>query len=196
VARPLYDQELARRGLTPGQKVPEPVAADHAEFDDAELADESFDEDEEIEEMELEADDGPAPAWLEDAACACSFLVRTATSDLPEAAKARAILRDSRIPSYATVSQEEQAKPNAAPVFALRLMVPAGLELHAVSVLDQHLFNEDQESGYRANFESLTDEELKVLDPDIFCAGLLDRVARLRKAYEDEMATRKLKLRR
>ena len=56
-------------------------------------------------------------------------------------------------------------------------MVPAGLELTATSVLDQHLFNDELESGWRANLEALTDEELRDLDPDLLCAGLLDRVA-------------------
>jgi len=34
------------------------------------------------------------------------------------------------------------------------------------------------------------------LDPEIFCAGMLDRVTRMKKVYAMEMAKRKLKARR
>ena len=185
VARPLYDEELAKRGLRPGQKV--------QEFDEGD--EESFEDEEDL--QELEVDEGATEDWLEEAACACAFATRSARADHPDAVKARVILRDAGIPSHVSVTQEERPKvDDTKPVYALRLMVPAGLELCATSVLDQHLFNDELEHGWRANLEALTDDELRDLDPDVLCAGLLDRVARLKKAYADEMGHRKLKARR
>ena len=100
VARPLYDEELSRRGLRPGQKLEDPDQPN----------DEISDEQDEFDELEI--DDGPDPDWLEEAACACAFAVRSATTDLPEAAKARAILRDARIPSHVTLTREDQPRSN------------------------------------------------------------------------------------
>jgi hypothetical protein len=69
-------------------------------------------------------------------------------------------------------------------------MVPGGLALHATSVLDREMFNEEKEEAWRNHFEELSDRELQALNPEVFCAGYLDLVARLRRAYEDEVARR------
>jgi hypothetical protein len=63
--------------------------------------------------------------------------------------------------------------------------------MHATSVLDRDLFNAQQEESWRAHLEVLSDAELSRLNPKVFCAGLLDRAARMKKAYEDEVARRK-----
>jgi hypothetical protein len=47
-------------------------------------------------------------------------------------------------------------------------------------------------TGARTHFETLSDEDLSALDPTVFCAGLEDRVARLREAYAEEIARRGL----
>jgi hypothetical protein len=72
-------------------------------------------------------------------------------------------------------------------------MVPGALALNATSILDREIFNEEREAAWRNHFEELSDAELSALDPEIFCAGLLDLVARLRGAYDDETARRQLK---
>jgi hypothetical protein len=41
----------------------------------------------------------------------------------------------------------------------------------------------------------MPDNHLSALDPKIFCAGMLDRLERIKKAYAEEMARRKLKVR-
>ena len=74
-------------------------------------------------------------------------------------------------------------------------MVPGGLALHATSVLDRDMFNEEKEEAWRNHFEELSDSELQALDPDLFCAGYLDLVARLRRAYDNEIARRELRSR-
>lgn len=71
------------------------------------------------------------------------------------------------------------------------VMVPGALLIHATSVLDRDVFNAKQAAEWRTLFADLTDEELSALDPEIFCAGLLDRAARLKRAYREEVARRK-----
>ena len=58
---------------------------------------------------------------------------------------------------------------------------------HAASILDRDVFSEEYEAEWRAQLEMLPDEALMALDPKILCAGLMDRVARMRRAYADEM---------
>jgi hypothetical protein len=72
-----------------------------------------------------------------------------------------------------------------------RALVPASLNLKAISVLDKEIFNADLEADWRAHFAALSDEELRALNPEIICAGLLDRVERLTRAYTDEIARRR-----
>ena len=69
-------------------------------------------------------------------------------------------------------------------------MVPDALSLQATSVLDTAIFNGRLEADWKTQLESLSDEELTALNVDALCAGMLDRVERLRKAYKSEVARR------
>jgi hypothetical protein len=71
-----------------------------------------------------------------------------------------------------------------------RVMVPAAFSLQAASVLDIAIFNPRLEEDWKTQFEGLSDEELRALSVDALCAGLLDRVVRLRKVYNTEVARR------
>ena len=69
-------------------------------------------------------------------------------------------------------------------------MAPAPLTLKATSILDKEIFNPQIEADWRIHLESLTDTELAALNPDVICAGLLDRIARLKRRYNDEVSRR------
>jgi hypothetical protein len=69
-------------------------------------------------------------------------------------------------------------------------MVPAPLNLKATSILDKEIFNPQLEADWRRHFQSLTDRELGELNPSVICAGLVDRIARLKRAYNDEVTRR------
>jgi hypothetical protein len=69
-------------------------------------------------------------------------------------------------------------------------MVPGALNLKATSILDKEVFNPQLESDWRIHFASLTDGELGALNPDVICAGLVDRIARLKRVYNDEISRR------
>jgi hypothetical protein len=200
-ARAVYEAELARRGLPPRHEAEETEKGDDSS--------QSISPIEEFGNAISEFDDtGPPPDWLEDTVCACSFATHPRDIHLPMAGKARAILRRAGIPFYITMDQDEdnalQVPPaprysrhvgdsSALPQNAMiRVMVPGTLVLLATSVLDREIFNEEKETEWRNHFEGLSDEELRALDPEIFCAGYLDLVARLRRAYEDEVARRQL----
>lgn len=188
-ARAVYEAEFARRELPFHEEPDIPRKSGDANL--------PADQPEQMEDApgEFDIDVGPPPDWLEDAACACTFATRPGNTDLPRAVKARAILRLTGIPCHITLNQDEDDPPQADPVptYSLRLMVPGGLALHAISILNQEVFNEEQEAAWRNHFEALSDEELNALNPEIFCAGYLDLVARLRRAYDDELARRRLR---
>ena len=203
-ARAVYDAEAARRGLPPRHEAEETEKGDDSS--------QSISQIEEIGSAIADFDDtGPPPDWLEDAACACSFATHPQDIHLPMAGKARAILRRAGIPFYITMDQYEDnaAQVPPAPQYPhhegvqsaipqnamIRVMVPGTLVLPATSILDLEIFNAEKEAEWRNHFEELSDEELRSLDPEIFCAGLLDLVARLRRAYEGEITRGELRSR-
>ena len=62
-------------------------------------------------------------------------------------------------------------------------MVPGALYVQAANVLDREIFNPKVEDEWRTHFEALSDEDLHALNSEIICAGLLDRMKRLRKVF-------------
>jgi len=175
IAQKLYDEEVARRDFNPEQEL-ELSAPGEVELVDA----------------ELDVDTGPPPDWLEDAACVCAFAAVSETSYATEVAEARAVLRRAGIPCCVTLNRADPSG-GAAARSEYCVMVPSAFNLHATSVLDRDIFNARQEEEWRTHFQALSDDDLRVQKVEILCAGLLDRVARLRKVYEDEMSQRGLK---
>jgi hypothetical protein len=132
--------------------------------------------------------EGPAPDWLQDAVLACCF---DASHGAEKAARALAVLQAAGIPSQIEVTREEAGdKPLASET--LNVMVPLALALHAAGVLDRDLLNEEYESEWRAHLKMLSDKNLSMLNPEIFCAGLQDRLTRIKKAYAEEIAARNM----
>jgi hypothetical protein len=106
--------------------------------------------------------------------------MRPGNPDFPVALKARAILRHSVIPCYITVNQyqdpgnqdhheDDPRAADPAPPSLVCVMVPGALALHATSILDREIFNEEKEAEWRNHFEALSDKELSALNPDILC---------------------------
>jgi hypothetical protein len=135
------------------------------------------------------AEDGEAEVesdWLESAALACSFGPQD-TADLDQACK---ILDSSDIPYQ--VNARDQEDSQGQPYQMQELMVPAPWLLLALSVLDKEMFNERQESDWRAHLEELSDEDFATIHVEDLTAGMLDRVERLKRVYADELARRGL----
>jgi hypothetical protein len=158
----------------------------------------------EFAKRDLSPDDGPPPAeqdieesfevepdWMEYAACPCSFTAVPGSDHAHDAERAREVLRAAGIPCHLSVASPEPRHEDAHHFDEYRALVPASLNLKAISVLDKEIFNADLEADWRAHFAELSDEELRALNPEIICAGLLDRVERLKRAYTDEIARRR-----
>jgi hypothetical protein len=140
-------------------------------------------------EEQGEPDDGAEPKWLESAACACSYVQTPSHSAEMSASNAVAALQAAGIPCQVVARTMTEGEDELEREL-YSVMVPGGRNLEAVSVLDRDLFNPELETEWRSHLEALSDAELHALDPELICAGFLDRAARLKKVYTDELARR------
>jgi hypothetical protein len=172
-ARTCYDEEIKRRSLSES-----PV-----EFGDDE---------EEEPEFELEHSEED-PDWIEDGAVVYSNTVYAATAPAPDAAHARDVLEAAGIPCHLElieIPEEDTSAPP--PTHQWRVLVPGQLNMRATSVLERDIFNADFEAEWKAHLEVFSDKELRAMNPqNVFC-GLFDRIARATRAYNEEIARRKL----
>jgi hypothetical protein len=168
VAQKCWEEEVERRGLH------ELRASDAASDDQAGEAKTSF-------EGDLD------PDWLQEAVCACSFAGDPGGSPASDAVK---VLDDAGIPCEVTTVEVSSALGRHPAEYEYRVMVPAALNLKASSILDKEIFNPQLEADWRLHFQSLTDSELGALNPNVICIGLADRIARLKRAYNDEVTRR------
>lgn len=163
VAQEIYDREMEDRQL---DRAAATISRNEPTFEDA--------------------NGGADPDWLENASCACSFQAGAGNSPYAqEAERACEILRLAGIPS-SVVAEHSETGPDL-----LNVMVPGPLNLKAASVLDRDLFNQELEEAWRTHFAELSDEELAALDPDILCAGILDRADRLNRIFQEEKERRR-----
>jgi hypothetical protein len=183
IAQQCYDQELAQR--EPLKKnLPRPVVrvAPLEEPEHKEVA-------EEVADDELDAGSRDAPEWIEEAACVCTFSSSAGIGATSDAENARDVLTEAGIPchvAYRHIDPNLTPQPRA----EYRVMVPGALNLEAASVLDKEIFNAEIEAEWRAHFAVLTDEELIGVNQDVLFGGLLDRIERVRRAYDEEVARR------
>jgi hypothetical protein len=170
-AQRIYDQEINRR-----KRYKKTFTQVHAEENTADFDRKAaFFNDEEEE----------APQ-MENGACACAFTEQHGSDAARTAAKAMEALQAAEIPCWIAETEEDGHK-------TLNVMVPGSLIMHATSIVDRDVFNDEYEFEWRTQLESLSDKELSILDPALICAGMLDRVARIKKTYATEMNRRNLK---
>ena len=169
-AQKCFDEEVERRGLDEAQE--SEAAPDEDAYEVATPT------------------DGVDPDWLQDAACACSFVSQPGGSAASDAENAREVLQDAGIPCQAFTVEVAASTGDRPAQYEYRVMVPGALNLKATSILDKELFNPQLEADWRTHFASMTDRELGAVNPDVICAGLVDRIARLRRAYNDEVSRR------
>jgi hypothetical protein len=118
---------------------------------------------------------GDKPAWLEEAAEVYSLADLPGTA--PDAAHAHDALEAAGIPCYldrVEISKEKSAGPE--PTHRWRLMVPGKLNLRATGVLERDIFNPDFEPIWKAHLETLSDQELRAMNPQAAFCGLFDRI--------------------
>ena len=179
-AQPIYDLEIARRGL-------DQIHVSKMEGEETEAS---------FGEHDKRIEDGNSdPDWHHDGVLACAFEDIEGHDAAERASKAQTTLKAAGIPSHLRVTRELDARGEPNNFDTLEVLVPVGLMLHAASILDRDCFNDYVESDWRDQLKILSDKDLLALDPEIFCAGMLDRVTRMKKVYAEEMAKRKLKAR-
>ncbi len=166
-AKQIYDEELAERGLT------------------RRLADE---EDEGSAEGRVRQGDGK-PDWLGAAAVAARFSPSPGMNVTDGALEARDALEAAGIPCYLSTLWVDPP-PVAEPRQEVRLMVPGNLSFEAESVLDKDIFNQEAEAMWKTHLQTLSDDELREVDIEVLLAGLKDRIARVTRAYNEELKER------
>jgi hypothetical protein len=183
-AQKCYDEELKRRDLTPGRRARRPDREPN-ESDVADLVNEDAHYD--------AAGDSDQPDWLEPSAEVFSLVDRPGDPPGVQIADARDALEAARIPCYLDLIKKPEDRSVAPPINLWRLLVPGNLNLLATSVLDRDIFNQDFEQTWKTHLETLSDAELRQMSPEIVFCGLFDRVERVKRAYDDELARRKLR---
>jgi hypothetical protein len=170
-AQSVYDYEVKRRKLNNKSFIKKNAEED----DDSFIRGDAFFDDE-----------GEEFNQMENGACACSFADQHGSDAARTAAKAMEALQAAEIPCWIAETEEAGHK-------TLNVMVPGSLIMHATSIVDRDVFNDEYEFEWRTHLESLSDKELSILDPELICAGMLDRVARIKKNYIAEMRRRNYK---
>jgi hypothetical protein len=128
------------------------------------------------------------PEWMANAVAACSYVVRAGETAVADVGEMRQFVEAAGIPCLARLRHNDEDPNN--PVEFCELMVPAGLHLHAVSVLDVKIFNPEMEEEWRTHFGFVSDADLVAMDPKDLAAGLLDRAQRLERVYAQERKRR------
>ena len=173
LARPQANQRAHVPQITPGRR-------------------DGLDEDADIDRVPPGA--GDEPAWLEEAAEVYSAEVRSGVVNAPDAADVRDVLEAAGIPCYLDGGEiPQQTSDSPEPTYRWRVMVPGRLNIYATSVLEREIFNEEFEAVWRTHLETLSDKEFRVMNPQIAFCGLFDKIERVTRAYDEEVARRRLK---
>jgi len=187
VAQGIYDQEIARRGLDHTQEVEEEEDAYHrplAVFKPGENWDFASG-------LAADIDDGPPPAWLEDAACPWSAYIHQDVDYIGTGAEVQTALREAGIPNRIVVKPPE-AEPPSTPRSLYCVMVPGDLGTRAYYVVERKVFNRMAVAEWRSQLQTFSDEQLRALNPEDFWGALLDRAESMKRAYLDEIDRRNL----
>ena len=165
-AQQIFDEEVGRR------KASEAPRASRPQF--------------QAEEEVAIADD-----WLDDAAEAYSSYARPGTTDPSEGSvDVRDALEAAGIPCRLELFEEPEQEDQMR--YRWRVLVPGKLIHRATSVIDRDIFNAEFEAQWRTHLEMLSDEELRVMEPQYAFCGLYDRLERINRAYDEEVERRRL----
>lgn len=173
IARKCYERQIEKRGLA-GQN-------------EQELAEQAY-RDVTATRAGLEIE----PDWLSNAECAYECNAIPGTDYTANLAGAQDALLAAGIPCHPSVTPSEPEEPQPRTFDVCRILVPHALMLKALSVIEKQIFNVGLEEKWRNHFATLSDEELKALDPEDLCASQRDFIRRLTRAYNEERARREL----
>ena len=185
VAQGIYDQEIARRGLDhPPEEEEDAYHRPLPVFKPGENWDLASG-------LSADTDDGPPPAWLEDAACPWSAYIDPNVDYIGTGAEVQTALREAGIPNRIVVKPPEPEPPYT-PRSLYCVMVPGDLGTRACSVVERKVFNRMALAEWRSQLQTFSDEQMRALNPEDFWGALLDRAESMKRAYLDEIARRNL----
>jgi hypothetical protein len=188
-AQKIFDLEVAHRKLVRPRDMRQAQRTD-LRRDEVDVEPGNLDEEPAGESLTPEDE----PDWLEDAAEAYSFACTRGTDPAPDAAHARDVLVAAEIPCYLDLCEEPAAEiTSPGPTHRWRLMVPGNLTFRAASVLECEISNPEFEAGWKTHLEALSDDELREMTPEVAFCGLFDRIERVNRVYDEEIARRRLK---
>ena len=192
-ARMILDLEVARRKMVPATdkrqahltnlRQPDLLDLD-AEDDEAEI----YEAEDEREMPGIEE----KPDWQDEAVEVWSYAVGPGTPHWT--AEARDALEAAGIPCYLNlceIPEEERNSPEQ--THRWQIMVPVKLSLQATGLLERELTNPGVEANWKTHLEGLSDMELRAMNPKVAFCGLFDRIARVTRVYDEEIARRRLK---
>jgi len=136
------------------------------------------------------AHDDP-PDWLDEGSEVYGATILPGLVVAPEIDQARASLEAEGIPCFVDIL-EDPPEPGSSsrPASRWRVLVPGDLNLHASSVLERDMLNTGFVNGWKHHLEMLSDEDLRETRPEVVFCGLYDRIARVVRAYKDELSRR------
>jgi hypothetical protein len=186
-AQGVYAQEMARRGLhyRPERHDEEEVCERPLPVFKA-AGDPDF-----ARKLVAETDDGPPPAWLEDAACPWSAYIGPNVDYIGTGAEVQTVLREAGIPNRIVVKPPEP-EPPPTPRSLYCVMVPGDLGSRACGVVERTVFNRMAVAEWRSQLQAFSDEELRALQPEDVWGALLERADSMKRAYLDEITRRNL----
>jgi hypothetical protein len=162
VAQGIYDLEISRRGLDKASATERMVERIEASFDGR---------------NDRSDDETADPDWYQNGVLVCAMMDQPGSNSADRISKAQTALQTAGIPSHLSVKRYPD-DPND----SMEVVVPVRYAMHAASILDRDLFFE---TYWRDHLAMLSDEDLRMLDPDIFCVRLLDKLARMKKIYAE-----------
>ncbi|MBN1566300.1 MAG: hypothetical protein JXA73_00520 [Acidobacteria bacterium] len=195
VAQRIYDLEIAHRGLDRASTTRR-IETTEASLDAGDYQTEaSFGADD-------YQDDGETsdPDWHQSGVVVCGIMDQPGEDAADRISKAQMALQAAGIPSHLSVKRESR-EAHALSAYprdhydVMEILVPVRYAMHAHGIMDRDVFNDEFETHWRDHLGLLSSEDLLALDPEIFCIGLLDKIARMKRVYAEEMAKRNLKAR-
>ena len=129
--------------------------------------------------------DGQPPDWLDGAAEIYSapdqrFGVPDTIVDGQKA------LQAAGIPSHVEFKEPDEEGQTG----EWKLLVPGEVNLHATSILERDIFNQEFEDTWKTHLEMLSDDQLLAMTPQFVFCGLFDKVERVNRVYAEEIARR------
>jgi hypothetical protein len=188
IAQQQLDAEIDSRGLSQRRRSKRSEEAPSARRPSVDAAPE--DDAAQYEDGEQYAED--EPDWLEDAAEVYSRLDVPGRAPSADLVDARDALEAAAIPCYFELTEVGEEAPVSS-THRWRLLVPGQLNLQATSILERDIFNHGFEADWKAHLQTLSDTELDAMKPETAFCGLFDRIERVTRAYDQEIARRKLR---